>query len=120
MENRKSNARKLYEEHPAGKKWEHVDIGMNFIANIDILVKSPDASPLDFFSFGYLKQRLFKRRPTTMDGLWKATNEEWSTITQEKVKKVFASWKFRCRLIVKMEGKHIEQSKQIHSRKLSV
>jgi histone-lysine N-methyltransferase SETMAR len=80
-------------------------LGITFIKNSDIPVKSPDASPMDFFAFGYLKQRLLKRRASTRDGLWKVLREEWSTISLEQVKRVFDSWKVRCRLIAKRGGK---------------
>ncbi|UYV69820.1 K02A2.6-like [Cordylochernes scorpioides] len=63
-------------------------LGLNFIRNSDIPVKSPDASPLDFYGFGMLKQRLFNRRPKTEAGLWKAAQEEWSNISLSKVKEV--------------------------------
>ncbi|UYV69252.1 IKK1 [Cordylochernes scorpioides] len=68
-------------------------LGPNFIRNSDIPVKSPDASPLDFYGFGMLKQRLFNRRPKTEAGLWKAAQEEWSNVSLSKVKEVFAAWK---------------------------
>lgn len=96
------------------------ELGLNFIANSDIPVKSPDISPLDFYGFGFLKQRLFNRRPKTVAGLWNVLKDVWSQITIEKVTEVFSAWKLRCRVVVKMEGKHIEQSKQIHSRKRSL
>ncbi|UYV76109.1 MTPN [Cordylochernes scorpioides] len=83
-------------------------LGLNFIRNSDIPVKSPDASPLDFYGFGMLKQRLFNRRPKTEAGLWKAAQEEWSNVSLSKVKEVFAAWKVRCREIAKKKGKHIE------------
>ncbi|UYV71919.1 K02A2.6-like [Cordylochernes scorpioides] len=63
-------------------------LGLNFIRNSDIPVKSPDASPLDFYGFGMLKQRLFNRRPKTEAGLWKAAQEEWSNVSLSKVKEV--------------------------------
>ena len=37
-------------------------LGISYIDKEDIPVKTPDASPLDFFGFGYLKQRLGKRK----------------------------------------------------------
>ncbi|UYV76157.1 hypothetical protein LAZ67_13002901 [Cordylochernes scorpioides] len=91
-------------------------LGLNFIRNSDILVKSPDAIPLDFYGFGMLKQRLFNRRPKTEAGLWKAAQEEWSNVSLSKVKEVFAAWKVRCREIAKKKGKHIEHMKKIHLR----
>ncbi|UYV79179.1 K02A2.6-like [Cordylochernes scorpioides] len=63
-------------------------LGLNFIRNSDIPVKSPDASPLDFYGFGMLKRRLFNRRPKTEAGLWKAAQEEWSNVSLSKVKEV--------------------------------
>ena len=35
-----------------------IKYGINYIKNSEIPIKSPDASPLDFFGFGYLKQKL--------------------------------------------------------------
>ncbi|UYV73899.1 ANKEF1 [Cordylochernes scorpioides] len=65
-------------------------LGLNFIRNSDIPVKSPDASPLDFYGFGMLKQRLFNRRPKTEAGLWKAAQEEWSNVSLSKVKETYS------------------------------
>ncbi|UYV65595.1 syd-1 [Cordylochernes scorpioides] len=93
-------------------------LGLNFIRNSDIPVKSPDASPLDFYGFGMLKQRLFNRRPETEAELWKAAQEEWSNVSLSKVKEVFAAWKVRCREIAKKKGKHIEHMKKIHTREV--
>ncbi|UYV61883.1 IKK1 [Cordylochernes scorpioides] len=89
-------------------------LGLNFMRNSDIPVKSPDASPLDFYGFGMLKQRLFNRRPKTEAGLWKAAQEEWSNVSLSKVKEVFAAWKVRCREIAKKKGKHREHMKKIY------
>jgi hypothetical protein len=43
------------------KKTEE-ELGIKFIDKSSILVKLPDASPLDFYGFRYLKQRLAKRK----------------------------------------------------------
>jgi hypothetical protein len=82
-------------------------------------VKSPDCSPLDFFGFEYLKQKLFRKKPKTENGLWKACRDVWSTITPEMAKLVFGSWKRRCRAITKANGSHIEQTKKIHRRRIN-
>ncbi|UYV68761.1 hypothetical protein LAZ67_6000727 [Cordylochernes scorpioides] len=74
-------------------------LGLNFIRNSDIPVKSPNASPLDFYGFGMLKQRLFNRRPKTEAGLWKAAQEEWSNVSLSKVKEVAFSEFVRCKYI---------------------
>ena len=49
---------------------------ITIIAKSHIPIKAPDTSPIHFFGFSYLKQRLFKRKATTMDGLWKVLKEE--------------------------------------------
>ena len=93
---------------------------MDYIVNEDIPTKSPDISPLDFYGFGYLKQRLFHRRATTENGLWKVLNDVWNTITVADIKKVYMAWKRRCRLVHKMSGEHIEQTKTIHRRVITL
>ena len=92
--------------------------GPNFIRKEDIPTKSPDISPMDFFGFWYLKQRLFHRKASTVEGLWKVVRNEWANITPEMCQKVFASWKRRCRAVTQRNGKHIEQTKRIHCRRL--
>jgi [histone H3]-lysine36 N-dimethyltransferase SETMAR len=95
-------------------------LGMTIITNSEIPVKSPDASPMDFYGFGMLKQRLFNRRATTIQGVWKLLQEEWNSITTEEVTKVYNSWKRRLRLVNKMNGHHIENVKTIHKRKVTL
>jgi len=90
---------------------------IDYIDNKDIPVKSPDASPLDFFAFGFLKQKLFNRRASTLDGIWKLLKEVWASISVQDIQKVYMSWKKRCRLITKNDGEHIEQTRQIHRRR---
>jgi len=90
---------------------------ITIIPKSEIPVKSPDCSPLDFFGFGYLKRRVFWRKPKTMRGLWKVLKSEWSKIDQGMVDRTFQSWKRRCRLIVKKGGNHIENTKDIHRRR---
>ena len=94
------------------------EIGIKYIERNDIPVKSPDASPLDFFGFGYLKQQLSKRRPRTLDGVWKICQEIWNNIDYKMIQKVFKSWKKRLRIISSLHGEHIEQIKAIHNRKI--
>lgn len=94
------------------------ELGITYINNEDIPVKTPDGSPLDFYGFGFLKQELSKRRATTLDGVWKVAKEVWSTIDRAQIKKVYGSWKRRLRLIAAKNGEHIEQTKAIHRRPL--
>ena len=77
-----------------------------------IPVKSPDASPMDFCAFGLLKQALGKRHPKTLAGLWKVVNDEWNKLDLTVLRKSLLAWKFRCRAIVKNQGKQIEHNKK--------
>ena len=92
--------------------------GLNFIPKELIPVKSPDISPMDFFAFGFLKQVLFLRKASTLPGLWKVLQDEWTKVTPAKCTEVFDSWKRRCRAVSKHDGQHIEQTKNIHRRLL--
>ena len=52
-------------------------MGISYIVRKDIPVKSPDTAPLNFYGFGYLKQRLATRRPKTLIwGIWKFLQQE--------------------------------------------
>jgi hypothetical protein len=108
-----SHTSRLTEQYLQQMKELH---GINYIQKSDIPVKGPDASPLDFFGFGLIKQRLFKRKACTLGGFWKVLQEEWSRITPVDVSRAFGSWKRRCRLITKANGSHIENTKKIHKR----
>lgn len=94
--------------------------GIDFIAKEDIPIRSPDASPCDFFAFGFLKQRLAKRRARTIDGVWKCLQEEWEAITPQVIQSVFGAWKLRARMIGQGDGSHIEQTKDIHRRRVTI
>jgi len=93
-------------------------LGISIMRNADIPVKSPDLSPMDFFGFGFLKQRLFKKKATTIKGLWKAVQEEWSKVTPQMVSNVMNCWKRRCRLIRLTQGLHVEPVSRIHKRSI--
>jgi len=95
----------------------HQRLGIKIISNSEIPVKSPDASPMDFFGFGYLKQKCFARRPCTMDGVWKVLKDEWAKVNITTVRKVFESWNQRCRMIVQEKGSHIKNIRNLHSKK---
>ena len=86
-------------------------LGISIMKSPDIPVKSPDVSPLDFFGFGYLKRKLFQRRPTTEKGVWKVLQKEWRKVDRLAISRVYSSWKRRLRCVAKGHGKHIENTK---------
>lgn len=65
---------------------------------------------MDFFGFGYLKQRIFNKRATRLAGFWKIWNDEWKKITPETCTKVYAAWKRRLRMVAKLDGEHKKHS----------
>ena len=71
------------------------EIGISYLYKKDIPVKAPDASPLDFFGFGYLKQELLKRRARTLIGVWKLCQRVWSKVDLKMIENVYCSWKRR-------------------------
>lgn len=95
-------------------------LGISFLGKEDIPIKSPDCSPLDFYGFGMLKQKLIHKRVKSLEGVWKHCKSIWSQISAAEVVKVFDSWKRRCRLIVKKNGSHIQRAKDMHKKKLSL
>lgn len=94
------------------------EMGITYLEKKEIPVKCPDGSSLDFFGFGYLKQRIATRRTRTLDRVWKVAQEEWSRIDVDTIKATFAGWKRRLRKITEKNGEHIEQIKSIHSKTL--
>ena len=94
--------------------------GISSIAVEDILVQAIDTSQLDFTGFGYLKRELVKRRPIISDSVWKVSQEVWSTIDNDIVKKVFDGWKRRLRMVAQNNGEHIEHLNSIHSRHINI
>jgi IS1 family transposase len=65
-----------------------------------------------------LKQKFERRQATTLDGLWKVLNDEWSKIPVTLVGKVYESWKKRCRAVHKNHGYHIEKTN--HNKKIRI
>ena len=54
---------------------------------------------LDFFGYGYLKQKLYLRKATTLDGVWKISQKVWSEINLDLIQRVSDSWKRRLQAI---------------------
>ncbi|GBN34682.1 hypothetical protein AVEN_189368-1 [Araneus ventricosus] len=73
------------------------------------LTNSPDTAPSVYFLWGHLKNKLNKRRVSTLRGLQKAIREEVKKIPQEMIFRALKSWPKRCRQIYYAEGQHIEK-----------
>ena len=79
-----------------------------FITPEEWLPNSPDCAPMDFFFWGYLKRRINKRSPKTINGLKKVIRDEVKKVPQNLINKALKSWSRRCREIYYNRGSHIE------------
>ena len=70
--------------------------------------KSPDAAPMDYSIWGYLKQRLNKQKIESLNVLKKKLLYEWTKMDQAYIDRVLAHWPKRVFLIHKAHGFHIE------------
>lgn len=69
---------------------------------------SPDAAPLDFFFWGYLKSKVYKHETSTIEALKKAIYTEAKKIPQNFVNRALKEWPRRLRLIYYCKGQNIE------------
>ncbi|GBO20407.1 hypothetical protein AVEN_60674-1 [Araneus ventricosus] len=74
------------------------DTDIAYIPFQNIPEKSPGVSLMDYCAFGLLKRAHSKRKPTTIDGLWKVIEEKWKSIPLEISRKALLSWKSQFRL----------------------
>ncbi|GBN02156.1 hypothetical protein AVEN_265712-1 [Araneus ventricosus] len=85
------------------------DQRVQFLRPQQWMPNSPDAAPCDYFLWGHLKNKLNKRRFSTLRGLQKAIREEVKKIPQKMILRSFKSWPKRCRKIYYAKGRHIEK-----------
>ena len=70
---------------------------------------SPDLSPLDFFLWGYLKEKVYTPKPTTVQELKTAICREMQKITPQLCASVITNFKRRLDVVISQNGRHIEQ-----------
>ena len=71
--------------------------------------RSPDLNPCDFFLWGYLKFRVHRRKPSTIEQLKQIITDEVTHLPQELLQKSAESILDRCMAILSVNGEHIEQ-----------
>jgi len=69
---------------------------------------SPDLSPLDFFLWGYTKDRVYINQPKTIAELESAVNETIKSVPADMLQRAIGSFEKRLRMVVVNEGKHID------------
>jgi predicted transcriptional regulator/hemolysin-activating ACP:hemolysin acyltransferase len=74
---------------------------IHYITPQEWMPASPDAAPMDYSIWGYLKQQLNKTRIDSLDELKKRLLCEWRKMNQIYIDKVLASWPRRVLMIYK-------------------
>ena len=69
---------------------------------------SPDLNPCDFFLWGYLKDKVYRHQPTTMDALKIAITHEIRSIDHDILHNVIDGFESRLHAVIDVEGAHIE------------
>ncbi|CAF2529763.1 unnamed protein product [Rotaria sp. Silwood2] len=81
---------------------------IHYITPQEWMPDSPDAAPMNYSIWGYLKQQLNKIHIDSLDDLKKKLLSEWRKMSQTYIDKVLASWPRRVLMIYKARGSHIE------------
>jgi hypothetical protein len=94
------------------KKWLNERLPGRWIGrrgSIEWAARSPDMTPLDFFLWGYLKQKVYKKQHKDLNELCASITKEIREIKPEVLKRVFSNISKRMELIIENNGAHIEQ-----------
>ena len=69
--------------------------------------RSPDLTPCDFFLWGYLKAKVYARRPGTIEQLKEAIRQEVAAIPPALTRKVMDNFRERLQECVINNGRHL-------------
>jgi hypothetical protein len=69
--------------------------------------RSPDMTPLDFWLWGYLKDKVYAEKPRTIDELKQLIMEKMTEIPAEMIERVTESVTARMHLCIELEGAQI-------------
>ena len=89
-------------------KWMD-DNNVKYIPKEQWLPNSPKVSPMDYFANSYLKNRLSRKRYTTIDGMLKVAKQEWQNIPLKMFQDSVSSWSGRVLAIHKARGHNVPQ-----------
>mgnify|MGYP003623301927 CR=1 FL=1 len=70
--------------------------------------RSPDLSMCDFFLWGFLKERVYRDKPRTLDELKRAIRREVQQINQETLERVWGSFTCRLENCIRANGHHLK------------
>jgi len=83
--------------------------GRKFLAKGTWPAWSPDLNPRDYFLWGYLKERVYKPMPKTIDDLKVNIERGIRNIKPGVLKSTFLNFRKRLNLIIETKGVHIEK-----------
>jgi transposase len=69
---------------------------------------SPDFNPCDYFLWGYLKDRVYRSNPKSIEELKNAIQTEISSVSEETLNSVITNFAFRLQCAITNNGSHIE------------
>ena len=69
--------------------------------------QSPDLSPCDVFLWGYLKEKVFKNRPRSLEDLKERIQQEIDSIPPELTRRVMKNFQERLQQCVANDGRHM-------------
>ncbi len=76
--------------------------------NVEWPPRSPDLNPLDFFLWGYLKEKVYSKNPSNLEELKAFIISEASHVSSEMINNAVLSVPFRLCDIIHKEGGYIE------------
>uniref|UniRef100_A0AAF5DJG2 Transposable element Tc3 transposase n=1 Tax=Strongyloides stercoralis TaxID=6248 RepID=A0AAF5DJG2_STRER len=76
--------------------------------NINWAARSPDLSPLDFFLWGYLKDKVYRNKPETIEDLKENIETEIADIPRSMLKRVMNSFYKRVQQCRQREGRLLD------------
>ena len=69
--------------------------------------RSPDLSIWDFFLWGYIKEKVFKHRPHTLEELKDRIREEITAIPIEMCRRAVENFRIRLQECIAADGRHL-------------
>lgn len=76
---------------------------------VEWAARSPDLTPLDFYLWGYVKQKVYMKQHKDLNELRSSITSVIKSIQPEVLKGVFSNISKRMNLVIAQKGAHIEQ-----------
>jgi len=80
---------------------------ISLTGHVEWPARSPDLSPCDVFLWGYIKEKAFKHRPRSLEGLKERIQKEIDSIPPELTRRVTKSFRERLQQCVANDGCHM-------------